>query len=62
LISDFKEDNVSQLRTLAENRAKADAAFMGMTELQNFIKEAQNFKEEIEEMHVKLAFLTIQIK
>lgn len=33
-----------------------------MTELQQLISEANLYKKEIEEMHVKLAYLSVQIK
>jgi prefoldin subunit 5 len=33
-----------------------------MGELQKLIKEAQNYRDEIEDMHVKLQHLSIQIQ
>ena len=61
LVNDMKNDYEKQKEDLKDNRAKVKAEFVGMQELQGLIDQENKYKQEIEEMHVKLAFLAIQV-
>ena len=57
-----KKDKTEETKSIADGRAKADAEYMGKQDLQDLIKEMTKWKKEIEEMHVSLGSLQIQIK
>jgi predicted RNase H-like nuclease len=50
------------MQRIVDGRTAAQQSFQGMGDLQALITEAKSYKEEVEEMHAKLAFLQIQIK
>ena len=58
----LKQQKKKEKEDLKGNREQIQNSFMAMGELQGFINEAEKYKDEIEEMHVKLAYLKIQIK
>ena len=62
LNNDYKTEMTDQLKALADHRARLQTEFNGMADLQVLINDGEKFKEEIEDMHVKLAFLVAQIK
>lgn len=62
LITNFRNEKADEKKKLLENRNKTHQEYMAMGELQGLINEGEKYKEEIEEMHVKLQHLSIKIK
>ena len=58
----FKKAKSDELKRIQEGRDKAEAEYKGKEDLQALITEMENWKKEIEEMHVTLGSLQIQIK
>lgn len=56
-MGDYNEQKKKEKEDLKGNREQTQNSFMAMGELQGFINEAEKYKDEIEEMHVKLAYL-----
>ena len=62
LISDLSATKQAEKQTLIEKREKTQQEYMAMAELQALIKEANKYKDEIEDMHTKHEHLNIKIK
>ena len=60
--SDYQNTKQTELEEIMKAREEADKQYMAMADLQSLINEANNYKEEIEDMHVSLQHLSIQIK
>lgn len=56
LLEDMKKKKDLELKKTLDDRAKAKAAYMGMNDLQNLIKEATTIQENIEVKHVELQY------
>lgn len=61
-ITDLRNKISDTLNTTKTERTKVETEYQAMGELQKLIKEAQNYRDEIEDMHVKLQHLSIQIQ
>lgn len=61
-ITTLETNKIAERDKVVADRKTADDAYMGMGELQKLIDEANKYKEEIEEMHVKHEHLNIKIK
>ena len=62
LSKDWELKETDERDQLVQKRDKERSQFMGMSELQTLINDATKFKTEIEEMHIQIQFLSIQIK
>ena len=62
LMSGLKQQKTDDKDKVVAERASTLQQYMGMSELQGLITEAQKYKDEIEEMHVKHEHLNIKIK
>ena len=62
LITDFRNEKDDEKKKLVESRNKTHQEYMAMGELQGLINEGEKYKDEIEEMHVRLQHLSIKIK
>ena len=58
----FKKDKADELQSIQDGRNQAEAEYKGKEDLQALITEMEKWKKEIEEMHVTLGSLQIQIK
>jgi len=56
---DYKKDELDKIKA---DRAAADGVYMGMSSLQALIKQAKDFREEIELFIVEKEFLGINIE
>ena len=61
-ITEFRAKKQKEFDKLVQEREKTDREYMSMAELQSLINEANKYVAEIEEMHVSLQHLSIQIK
>ena len=62
LTTEHEEQKTAEKTKVDDNRNQAEMAFKNMSDLQSLIKEANDYKSDIEDMHVKLAHLQITIK
>lgn len=62
LLQDMLQKKNEELQKILDDRAKAEAAYQGMGELQGLIKEANDINEQIEKKHVELEHFQVTIK
>ena len=62
LLNKYKERKIAEETGIRESRESANKDYLGMEELQRYIKEGEQYKKEIEEMHCELQYLSIKIK
>ena len=62
LSKQFEEAKKQEIESITDNRSKLEGDFKSMNDLQELISEAVRYKDEIEDMHVKLQVLSIEVK
>jgi len=62
LLKQFEEAKIQEMQNIKDSRAKIEGEFKSMGDLQELIKEAERYRDEIEDAHVRLQVLSIDIR